>query len=383
MRHKIFYLLLAISALIFLSCEQRDNKTESVFPAKPASKSIKYAKHFDIEEKAGYRVISLFGKKNSKDTTAIYILYDSLTPIVKFNHMSFKLKVPCARIVALSSIYAAMFAELNALNRLVAIDNIDYINQVEIIEKHRSGQLMEVSKGPELDIEKTLLLRPDMVLMFGMGNPEEEMHPTLLKAGIPSALIVDHLEETPLARAEWIKFIAAFAGKGNQADSIFNAVEKRYLSLRDSIQHFVNRPKVLSELKYGDTWFVPGGKSFMSGFIQDAGGEYAWKDNAGMGSLPLSFEQVYRKAGDAEVWINLSMVMNKKEMLAQEERYQKFKAFQTNRLYNNNKRVNTKGYSDYWETAMFHPDRVLKDLMLIFHTAEVEEKDLYYYRKIN
>jgi iron complex transport system substrate-binding protein len=91
---------------------------------------------------------------------------------------------------------------------------------------------------------------------------------------------------------------------------------------------------------------------------------------------------VYRKAGDAEVWINLSMVMSKKEMLAQEERYKKFKAFQNNRLYNNNKRVNGKGYSDYWETAMFHPDRVLRDLILIFHGAEVQEKDLYYYRKI-
>jgi iron complex transport system substrate-binding protein len=91
---------------------------------------------------------------------------------------------------------------------------------------------------------------------------------------------------------------------------------------------------------------------------------------------------VYRIAGDAEVWINLSMVTNQNEMLSEDERYQKFKAFQTNRLYNNNKRVNAKGYSEYWETAMFHPDRVLKDLILIFHNPHVEEKELYYYRKI-
>jgi iron complex transport system substrate-binding protein len=382
MRHNPFYILTAICALVLLACGQKSKRVESAITEKLPTNTVRYAKHFSIQNKSGYRIITLYGKKNSRDTTAVYILYDSLRPVFNFNHQTYTLKVPCTRIVALSSIYAAMLGELHALDRVVAIDNIDYINQPEIIEKHQTGKLMEVSKGPVIDIEKTFSLHPDMVLMFGMGNPQEEMHPKLYKAGIPVALIVDHLEETPLARAEWIKFIAAFAGKERQADSIFNGVEGPYLRLKDSAQHLSDRPKVLSELKYGDTWFVPGGNSFMSGFINDAGGDYAWKDNAGMGSLPLSFEQVYRKAGDAEVWINLSMVMSKKEMLAQEERYKKFKAFQNNRLYNNNKRVNAKGYSEYWETAMFHPDRVLRDLILIFHSAEVQEKDLYYYRKI-
>ena len=383
MQLKVFYILMVISAVILLSCGQKNRKTESVISEQASTNTIRYAKHFNIENRVGYNVITLYGKKNSRDITAVYILYDSLLPSSKYTYPTFTLKVPCKRIVALSSIYAAMLTELNAFENVVAIDNIDYINQREIIEKHRSGMLMEVSKGPEMDIEKTLLLHPDMVLMFGMGNPEEEMNPKLSKAGLPVALIVDHLEETPLARAEWIKFIAAFVGKGKQADSIFNAVERAYLSLKDSVRHRSNRPKVLSELKYGDTWFVPGGNSFMSGFINDAGGDYAWKDNTGKGSLPLSFEQVYRKASDADVWINLSMVTCKKDMLAQEERYINFKAFQSNRLYNNNKRVNAKGYSDYWETAMYHPDRVLRDLILIFHDTEVQEKDLYYYRKIH
>lgn len=382
MRLKMHYFFLGISALAFVCCEPSGNRTPASALKKPSGNSIQHAKHFGLEEREGYRLLTLCGKKNAVDTTAVFVLYDSLKPALKFNQTTYFIKVPCTRIVALSSIYSAMLAELNALKRLVAIDNVDYVNQTEIVEKHRSGQLMEVSKGPQLDIEKTLLLKPDMVLMFGMGNAEDESPPQLLKAEIPVALIVDHLEETPLARAEWIKFIAAFAGKGKQADSIFKAVERNYIALKDSIQKLEKGPKVLSELKYGETWYVPGGKSFMSAFINDAGGLYAWKDNKDKGSLPLSFEQVYRIAGDAEVWINLSMVTSQNEMLGEDERYQKFKAFQTNRLYNNNKRVNAKGYSDYWETAMFHPDRVLRDLILIFHSPDVNEKELYYYRKI-
>jgi iron complex transport system substrate-binding protein len=377
------HFLLVISSLAFVCCEPSGNRTPANASKKPSNNSIKHAKHFGIEEREGYCLVTLCGKKNAVDTTSVFVLYDSLKPVLKFNQTTYFVKVPCTKIVALSSIYSAMLAELNALKRLVAIDNVDYANQSEIIAKRRSGHLMEVSKGPELDLEKTLLLQPDMVFMFGMGNSEDESPPQLLKAGIPVALIVDHLEETPLARAEWIKFIGAFVGQGKPADSIFTNVEKKYLTLKDSMRQFDKGPKVLSELKYGETWYVPGGKSFMSSFINDAGGQYAWKDNTEKGSLPLSFEQVYRIAGDAEVWINLSMVTNQNEMLSEDERYQKFKAFQTNRLYNNNKRVNAKGYSDYWETAMFHPDRVLRDLILIFHKPHVDEKELYYYRKIH
>ncbi len=382
MPYKLFFIVLVLGFLCFLSCNPVKQEEHGAISNKGTKNSIRYSKHFSLEEHQGFTILTLFGKKETLDTTAVYVLSDSLKPHIKTQHLTYYLKVPSRRVVALSSIYSAMLAELNALNYLVAIDNIDYVNHHQIIEKHGLGHISEVAKGPVPDMEKVLSLQPDMVLMFGMGNPEEEAYPVLHKAGIASALIVDHLEETPLARAEWIKFIAAFVGKGKQADSVFKTVERKYLALKDSIKKQKLGPKVLSELKYGDTWYVPGGKSFMSTFITDAGGQYAWKDNQASGSLPLSFEQVYRSAADAGVWINLSMVRNKKDMLAQDERYQNFLAFQTNRLYNNNKRVNNKGYSDYWETAMFHPERVLHDLVLLFHSTEVDEKELYYYRNI-
>jgi iron complex transport system substrate-binding protein len=382
MRCKLVIFAATLFALILFSCGSNSGEANPVKTEKSQDKIVRYARHFNIENAGSYRLLTLFGKKNSRDTTVVYVLYDSLIPPIQFKRQHYFIKAPCSSIAALSSIYAAMLVELNALDCLTAIDNIDYINQKDILKKHTAGQILELSKGPLPDIEKTVALRPDMVLMFGMGNPDEEANPVLHKAGIPVALIVDHLEETPLARAEWIKFIAAFAGKEQQAEAIFSEVELAYLKLKDSAQHFAKRPKVLSELKYGETWFVPGGKSFMATFIQDAGADYVWKENNSMGSLPLSFEQAYRKGGDADAWINLSMVQNKNEMLAQEKRYQKFKAFELGHLYNNNKRVNDKGYSDYWETAMFHPDRVLRDFILIFHSLEVQEKDLYYYRII-
>jgi len=374
--------LVFILFLLF-SCRENGEIKSGETKEKSVHQSIKYAKYFDIKPYPGYQILFVFGKNGNADTTARFVVYDSIQPQINLGEKVHFIHAPCRSVVALSSIYSAMLKEVGALNCLTGIDNVDYIIDTTIVRQWERGQLMELSKGQDPDVEKLIQLHPDVVLMYGMGKPEEEINQKLKKSKLPFALIVDHLEETPLARAEWIKFISAFVGKQKMADSLFNLTEQRYLSLRDSVSKLQNRPSVFAELKYGETWFVPGGKSFVATFINDASADYCWKEDESSGSLALSFEQVYRKAHQSDVWINLSMVQSKKDILAQDSRYKNFAAFQKGELYNNNKKVNAKGYSEYWETAMFHPERVLMDLILIFHGTEYQQKDLYYYRKIN
>jgi iron complex transport system substrate-binding protein len=123
----------------------------------------------------------------------------------------------------------------------------------------------------------------------------------------------------------------------------------------------------------------------MAQLIADAQGHYLWHDDKNTGSLPLSFEQVYAKAKDADVWINLSGVKTKKELLGFESRYSAFKAFKTGQMYNNNKFTNALGYSTYWETGMIHPDRILSDIIQLLHPELKSQikNDLYYYQQIN
>src|SRR5262249_28369666 len=140
---------------------------------------------------------------------------------------------------------------------------IDYVINPEIIAKYNQGQLPELAKGPEPDLEKTIALRPDIIFMFGMGQGRD-VDPKLAQSGIPVAVSLDHLEKTPLARAEWIKFSAVFLGREATADSIFNETEKSYLALQALAKQATSRPVVLTEIKYGDTWYVPGGKSYVA-----------------------------------------------------------------------------------------------------------------------
>jgi iron complex transport system substrate-binding protein len=173
--------------------------------------------------------------------------------------------------------------------------------------------------------------------------------------------------------------------KEEKADSIFSAVENKYLSLTRLTASMPDsaKPTVFSEIKLGDVWYMPGGRSFMGTLLNDAGADYLWKDNENFGSLPLNFEQVYARAVNADYWINLPLIRSKKELYAFEERYSSFKAYKSGNLYNNTKNSNSNGYSAYWETGMIYPDRILSDLVKIFHPglSDVNGK-LFYYEKL-
>jgi iron complex transport system substrate-binding protein len=93
---------------------------------------------------------------------------------------------------------------------------------------------------------------------------------------------------------------------------------------------------------------------------------------------------VFARARDADFWINLSTLKTKKELLGFESRYAEFKAYTTGNLYNNTKATNSFGYSNYWETGMIYPNKILSDLIQIFH-PELKEQikdDFYYYEQL-
>lgn len=345
---------------------------------KPAS--LSYAKRFNIKKEKDYTVLELLGNKNNTEVTASFVLYRTEKPV--YTTDAYYIKVPVSRVACMSSIYTTMMQKLEVENTIVAIDNIDYYNDSGMQQKVAAHKVSELSKGPTIEVEKTLALKPDLILTFGMGNPKKDIENKILEANIPVAISLDHLEETPLARYEWIKFIACFFDKEAMADSLFAETEKKYNALKELARNSTDKPGVLTEIKYGDVWYVPAGKSYMANLIEDAGGSYFWKSEQQTGSLPLSFEAVYAKAKDCDVWINMYNVNSKKELTNYEDRYSLFNAYKNGRLFNNNRVQNTKGYSNYWETGISNPDEVLADLIYILHPALLPGHSFTFYKKI-
>lgn len=346
--------------------------------------SLHYARRFIIIKEKDYTVLEIFGNRENRVVTSAFILYKNEKPVVPSysGKEAYYIHIPVKKVASMSSIYSMMLMELNEGNSIAAIDNVDYYTNETIQKKVKDGSIAELSKGPNIEIEKTLALKPDLLLTFGMGDPKADVDKKLLQAQLPVAISLDHLEETPLARAEWIKFYACFFDKLPMADSLFNLTETKYNTVKALVKNSGKKPTVLTEIKYGDTWYIPSGISYMASLIADAGGDYFWKNDMKTGSTPLSFEVVYAKAKDCDVWINTYNLNSKKELLAYDERYGLFNAFKQNRVYNNNKVQNAGGYSNYWETAMLHPDEVLADLVAIFYPKILPDHVFNYYKQL-
>lgn len=211
------------------------------------------------------------------------------------------------------------------------------------------------------------------------------MYAKMKALGIKVVSSRDYFEQEPLARAEWIKFFAAFIGKEKQADSIFNWVKIKYQQQKNLVAETGDRPTVFCNTPYSGVWYMPCGDNYIAKLITDAGGRFLWNEEKPINglNLTLNFEQVYKRAADADFWINTGTLSDRKQLENADAKFKLFKAFKTYNVYNCTNRVSPAGGMDIWETGAFRPDLVLSDLSLIFHYKDdLQPGRLYYYQKL-
>ena len=144
-------------------------------------------------------------------------------------------------------------------------------------------------------------LHPDAILLSPFENSGG--YGRIEKLNIPIIECADYMETSALGRAEWMRFYGLLFGAAPQADSLFAEVDSCYQRLKMRAQLSSTSFSVVSELKSGSAWYVPGGRSTIGRLFQDACGRYAFADDTHSGSVPLAFETVFDKAGDADVWL--------------------------------------------------------------------------------
>ena len=66
-----------------------------------------------------------------------------------------------------------------------------------------------------------------------------------------------------------------------------------------------------------------------------------------------------------------------------DQRFTKFTAYKTGRIYNNNLRMGPGGGNNYYESGPANPHKVLADLIKIFHPELLLDHELYYYKKLD
>ena len=174
--------------------------------------------------------------------------------------------------------------------------------------------------------------------------------------------------------------LGLFFGRETEAEKLFRATESAYDSLRALAENVSERPTVISERKYGAVWYVAGGRSYMARLFRDAGADYVWADDPSTGSIPLSFEEVFEKGGAADYWLikyNSAEPLTYDGLRRDYEPYRRFAAFENGRVY-----ACHLGQSSYFEETPIHPDRLLRDLIGVFHPELLPGYELRYFKPL-
>lgn len=282
------------------------------------------------------------------------------------------IKLPVKRVVCLSTTQLAMIDALGETEKIAGISDPNYVYNERIRQKVRDGSVADVGYEQSLNFEKLLSLKPDLVLGYGIGSEVMGTYTRLKELGIPMVFDAEYLEPLPLGKTEWIRFVAAFFGCENRADSLFEAVKDNYLSMVSICKNPVSRPVVMTGLPWKDSWNIPPGGSTTARLIADAGGIYLWENKTGAANFNLSLEQVAIDAARADVWINPGTATSLNDIVRVDERLAELHPLKNKMVFNNNLHVRKSGGNDYWESGIMHPDLILQDLIRIFHPELVD-----------
>jgi len=342
------------------------------------SGKMQYATGFILKDHPDYREVVVYNPWKAGEISARYFLvkHDS----VKVPTGGMKIIVPVKTMAITSATHLEFLQLTGGLDKVKGICSPELIFNEQIRKNYADGKIISLGDAFNIKIEKVLNLQPDVIFMSGY-NQEDVNTKRLKEAGVKVILNNEWMESDLLARAEWIKFMAAFYDQGVKADSIFKSIESRYLEIKKLSADLSSKPSVLNGSGFRGTWYVPGGKSFMAHLFQDAGGSYAYASDTTKGSLPLKMETAIDKFKDADVWLNCNFETYK-ELTDADQMHALFKAVKNKQVYNFNNRALPTGANDFWESAIARPDLLLSDVMYILHPELLPGYQLVYAKKL-
>jgi iron complex transport system substrate-binding protein len=356
---------------LFFSCNRVDDKnaTNQHFTKQI---EIKFAKHFEISENSTQKRIRVFSKDKKQK-------FEYFLSKVKSQN---SIKIPVKKVVCMSTTHAAFINEIGKTETIIGLSGTNFIHNEKLNQQIKNNKTIDIGYEENLNFEKLIKLKPDVIFIYEIGNETSMYINKLKELKFNVVNVAEFIETSPLARAEWIKFFAAFYDEIPKAENLFSQIETDYNNLKLEVKKSKNVPTVITSIPMNNSWYVPGTKSYMYNLISDAGAKFTIYDNQEEGSITMNFENVFEKAINADYWINLELVSTKKDILNFDEKLKEFKAFKENKIYNNDLAVNKLGGNNYWEKGVVFPNLILKDLISIFHPQILKQDTLLFYRKM-
>lgn len=357
-------------------CVSEFDDTVDYFPEKV---EVDYAEGFSVEYFNNYKVVTIVPWVGAEETRT-YILVQCGTDAPDNIEADAVVTVPVERMVTLSTTILPHLESQDLLDNLVGVDTLAFTSTDAVLE--RSEDIAEVGSGfSGFNVELMLDIEPDVIMGQQFFGGDTAFDP-VTETGLTVVLNSDFADTSPLAAAEWGKYISLFFNTEALANETFETVESEYNALVELTADVEARPTVIAATPFQGAWFMPAGDSTVAEFIEDAGGDFLFSDLDGT-SVQLSLEEVLEQGSEADYWVNLNQTwLTLDEMLADDERYAEFAALDAGNVWNNNLQQNEMGGNAYFESGFVNPHLVLADLIAILHPDLLPEHEFVYYRPL-
>ena len=363
------YLLIA-GCLIGSSCQSSSNKQQNsdseiaTTQNRLSDEEIapRYAEGYQVRSTTeGIRLVDIQNPQEPKSTTYRFALVPRGSKLEAPEGYTL-IETPIKSCICMTSLQLSNFIALDACEFVTGVTSTRHLFNEKMNRQIKEGRTAKIGIEGNFDSEVVMSMNPDVIFIspFKRGGYEQmkEVH-------LPLVPHLGYKEMTPLGQAEWVKLIGLFVDKEQEAIQLFNGIEQRYLDLKAKAAKVENRPIVFSGEIRGGNWYAVGGKSFLALLFHDAGADYFLKDDPNSGGVTLDFETVYSQADEADYW----RIMNSYDgqysydaLKASDARYADFRAFREKKVVYCNMTQRP-----YYERMPMEPDKVLADLIHVFH----------------
>ena len=367
MKKYIVFALAVVVVLLSVACTGKGSKKNGTVGEADSAKvlSPEYAKGFSVRVlDNGIRLVDVVDPQEDEDRMPVayhFALVPKEMTDAEVPSDYTEVRVPIERTIVMTMLQLSNFTALHAHDVVKGITGTKNLFDEYIRERVKTGSIVKIGMEGNFDTELILAAHPEAIFIspFKRGG-----YDAIKETGITLIPHLGYKELHPLGQAEWLKYVAMFIGKEDEAARVFDGIKERYLSLKAKVDSVDTRPTVFSGEMHGGNWYAVGGKNYLAQLFRDAGASYVIDDD-NTGGVNIEFEKMYAMAANADYWRILNSFpgdFSYDALKASEPRNELFKAFREKRIIYCNMK-----HTPYYELTPVEPDVVLADLVAVFH----------------
>ena len=130
----------------------------------PEKISLTHTTGFSVEYHNSYKVITVATPWPGAGEAQQYVLVQCGAPEPTGFDAAQIIEVPVQQIATMSTSYLPFLEAYNLLDRLVAVDDVTYVNNPTVLAMAEAGTLVQIGYGAGVNVEQILDLAPDLVM---------------------------------------------------------------------------------------------------------------------------------------------------------------------------------------------------------------------------